>query len=337
MRNDKTLRKYTSSGGTVVYKLPVEAFPNHVTNCFLVMTEPVTLLDTASGWDMANRELVACFAKLGTEFNEKISMKDVDRVIITHGHIDHFGGVNFVIGESAADLWIHELDASVIQHFRERLLYSATNVHHFLQRAGLPRERVDALVQMNKWSKDTFQPRPVDTMFREGPITGGFEAFHTPGHCPGQVCLKLDDILFTADHVLSHITPNQSPESITRYTGVGHYLDALRKVRNIPGIRLALGAHEDEMPDLAARVDATLAFHDSRLNKTLDILREPKTIADASLDLFGERMNYHILLAMLETGAHLEYLYEHGKLVVANIDDVENDPATVPLYRQAVN
>ncbi len=336
MRNDKTIRKYTTSGGKTVYKLPVEAFPNHVTNCYLVLTDPVTLLDTASGWDMANRELVGCFERLKTEFGEKITLKDVDRVIITHGHIDHFGGVNFVIDESAADLWIHELDASVIQHFRERLLYSATNVHHFLQRAGLPRERVDALVQMNKWSKDTFQPRPVDTMFSEGPISGGFEAFHTPGHCPGQVCLKLDDILFTADHVLSHITPNQSPESITRYTGVGHYMDALRKVRNIPGVRLALGAHEDEMPDLATRVDATLAFHDSRLNKTLEILAEPKSIADASLDLFGERMNYHILLAMLETGAHLEYLYEHGKLVVANIEEVENDPATVPIYRQAL-
>jgi len=336
MHNDKTIRKYVSSGGTTVYKLPVEAFPNHVTNCYLVMTDPITLLDTASGWDMANRELVACFERLSEQFNEKLTLREVSRVIITHGHIDHFGGVNFVIQESAADLCIHELDASVIQHFRERLLYSAASVHQFLRRAGLPKERVEALVQMNKWSKDTFAPRKVDTMFGEGPVCGGpLIAYHTPGHCPGQVCLRLDDILFTADHVLSHITPNQSPESITRYTGVGHYMEALRRVKEIPGIRIGLGGHEDEMPDLAARIDATLAFHDTRLNRTLELLDEPKTIAQTSLGLFGERMDYHILLAMLETGAHLEYLYEHGKLVVANIDDVEKDPTTVPIYRQA--
>src|SRR5690242_2529476 len=109
MRNDKTIRKYVSSGGTTVYKLPVEAFPNHVTNCYLVLTDPITLLDTASGWDMANRELVACFDRLRQDFGEKLSLKDIDRVIITHGHIDHFGGVNFVIDESAADLCIHEI------------------------------------------------------------------------------------------------------------------------------------------------------------------------------------------------------------------------------------
>ena len=44
-----------------------------------------------------------------------------------------------------------------------------------------------------------------------------------------------------------------------------------------------------------------------------------------SLGLFGERMDYHILLAMLETGAHMEYLYERGKLAVTNIDEVEKE------------
>ena len=61
VRNDKQLKKYVSAGGTTVYKLPVEAFPNHVTNCYLVMTDPVTLLDTGSGWDQSNRDLVKCF------------------------------------------------------------------------------------------------------------------------------------------------------------------------------------------------------------------------------------------------------------------------------------
>ncbi len=336
MHNDKTLRKYVSSGGTTVYKLPVEAFPNHVTNCYLVMTDPVTLLDTGSGWDQSNRDLVACFEGLKSEFGETVTLRDVDRVILTHGHIDHFGGVNFVVEESAADVCIHELDASVIQHFRERLLYSSTSVHLFLRRSGLDRERIEALVQMNKWSKDTFKARPVDEMFVEGPVLGGpLVAYHTPGHCPGQVCLKLDDILFTADHVLSHITPNQSPESITRYTGVGHYMESLRKVLGIPGVRIGLGGHENEMPELAERIYATLGFHERRLDKTLSLLDTPKSIAETSLGLFGERMDYHILLAMLETGSHLEYLYERGKLVVANIDEIEQDPATVPLYRQA--
>ncbi len=335
MKNDKTLRKYKSSGGVDVYKLPVEAFPNHVTNCYLVMDDPITLLDTASGWDTANAELAACFDGLREKFGAKISLKDVGRLIITHGHIDHFGGVNFVVRESAAELGIHELDASVIQNFKERLLVSSTNLHLFLARSGMPQEEVGALLQLNKWSKDTFVARPVDFTFDEGQVQRGkLTAFHTPGHCPGQVCLRLDDILFTADHVLSRITPNQSPEAITRWTGLGHYVQSLKEIRKVDGIRIGLGGHEDEMDDLDARILATLDFHDSRLNKTLDLLKEPKTVHDVSRGLFGKQMNYNILLAMLETGAHMEYLYERGRIAVTNIEEVENELNPVLVYQQ---
>lgn len=334
MQNDKTVRQYKTSEGRVIYKLPVEAFPNHVTNCYLVMDDPVTLLDTSSGWENAQQDMLTCFETVREEFGEKVTLKDVGRVIITHGHIDHFGGLNFVVEQSGAEVGIHELDASVIQHFRERLLVSSSNVHQYLNSSGLPKERIDALVQMNKWSKDTFEARKLDFTFHEGQIQDSdMFAFHVPGHCPGQVCIQLDDILFTADHVLSRVTPNQSPESITRYTGVGHYMESLRKIQKLSGIRIGLGGHEDEMENWRERVKDTIHFHEGRLQKTYDLLSEPKNIAEVSTGLFGKRMDYHILLACLETGAHMEYLYERGKLVVVNIDEVEADLTVIPRYQ----
>lgn len=336
MINDKTMKLYTTSSGIKVYKLPIEAFPNHVTNCYLVLDEKITLIDTGSGWDSANKELVEAFDALKTDFDESVTLADVERVLITHGHIDHFGGVNFVADQSDAEVLIHELDASVIRHFKERLLASSKGVHHFLNQSGLSKDRIDALRMMNKWSKDQFQARHVDLAFQEGPIPdSNLVAYHAPGHCPGQVCLQLDDILFTADHVLSRVTPNQSPESITRYTGVGHYMESLRKIRKLDGIRVGLGGHELEMENWQERIDDTIAFHEGRLEKTYDLLDEPKTMAEVSSGLFGKQMDYHILLAMLESGAHLEYLYERGRVVIANIDDVEDDPDKVPLYQRA--
>jgi glyoxylase-like metal-dependent hydrolase (beta-lactamase superfamily II) len=334
MKNDKTVRKFVSSGGVTAYKLPVEAFDNHVTNCYLVMDDPITLLDTASGRDSANQELLDCFGRIREEFGEKATLNDVDRLIITHGHIDHFGGVNFVAEESDCEIGIHELDLSVVQNFKERLLVTSTNLHFFLDRSGLSEDRVTKLLNMNKWSKDSFKPRTVDFTFEEGRVQGGqLIAHHAPGHCPGQVCLQLHDILFTADHVLSHITPNQAPEAITRYTGLGHYMESLRKIRKVEGIRIGLGGHEEDMEDVAWRIDDTLAFHEGRLKKTLALLTEPSTVAEVSLGLFGPREKYHVLLAMLETGAHMEYLYERGSLVVTNYEDVDKEFNPVLKYQ----
>ena len=108
MKNDKTLKKFVSSGGVEVYKLPVEAFPNHVTNCYLVMDDTVTLIDTGSGWKNSNDELSAGFEGIREKFDTKVQLTDVDRVIITHGHVDHFGGVIIHEGSHILDAQLHQ-------------------------------------------------------------------------------------------------------------------------------------------------------------------------------------------------------------------------------------
>ncbi len=334
MHNDRTIKRFVSSAGRVVYRLPVEAFPGHITNCYLVFDDMLTLIDAASGTNESNQSLLDGFRGVRETFGENVQLSDVKRLILTHGHIDHFGGLNFVVDQANAAIGIHELDFSVVQRFKERLIVTTKNLHIFLERAGLPPDKVLELLEMYKWSKDLFKASRVDFSFHEGPLDGStFEIIHTPGHCPGQVCLKLDDILFTADHILSHITPNQSPEFIARNTGLGHYLDSLKKVRAISGIRIGLGGHEEPIENVTKRVDQTLRFHDSRLNKTLDACREPASVSQASQKLFGERKDYHALLAVLETGAHIEYLYERGHLAVVNVDEVEREYNPVLRYR----
>lgn len=334
MRNDRQIRRYTTSEGRVIYKLPVLAYPHHVTNCYLVRDEKLTLIDTGSGAKFSDESLVDCFKELGEKFGEKLSLSDVERVIITHGHVDHFGGLNFVIEQSGAEVAIHELDASVLTNFAERVVVTSKNLQIFLDRAGVSDAKVKNLIQMNKWSKNIFKATKVDIAFDEGELpASALRIYHTPGHCPGQVCLQLDDVLFTADHVLSHITPNQSPEFITRYTGLGHYMASLRGVRRLEGVRLGLGGHENEIEDVGARIDETLAFHERRLEKTLDQCREPRTIKQISEKLFPRVSGYHVLLALNEAGAHVEYLYERGRLVVANIDEVEREPNPDLLYQ----
>lgn len=334
MTGEEQVAKYTTSSGIEVYKLPVWAFTEHVTNCYLVLDDALTLIDCSSAIGDANGSLERCFQKARDDFGLKAALGDVDRLIITHGHIDHFGGANHVLEASGAEIAIHALDLPTLQHFEERRVVAAKDLQIFLERSGVKPEHIGGMLEMNRWSKGLFKPVKVDTVLEEGPMPDSpFYVYHAPGHCPGQVCLLLDDLLFTADHVLDRITPHQSPEFITRNMGLGHYFDALKKIRRVEGVRLGLGGHLGDIPDVGARIDETVAFHERRLEKTLAICAEPRTLAEVSRELFGKRDSYHVLLAILEAGAHVEYLYERGLLRVENHAAIEHAANPILQYQ----
>jgi glyoxylase-like metal-dependent hydrolase (beta-lactamase superfamily II) len=145
------------------------------------------------------------------------------------------------------------------------------------------------------------------------------------------VCLQVHDVLLTSDHVLARITPHQFPQAITPFAGLEHYFRSLAKIRALPGIRLALGGHEEPIPDLRGRIDEIEAFHRTRLERVLEICAGPRTVREVALELFGERKGYDVILAVDEAGAHVEYLHQLGRLRVDNLDEVQ--AADDPVFR----
>ena len=183
------------------------------------------------------------------------------------------------------------------------------------------------------WAKSFYRSTPVEFLLEEGEsVRGGFDVMHVPGHCPGQVCLRLDDILFTADHVLARTTPHQAPESITNHMGLDHYLTSLARIARWGEVRLGLGGHEAPIENLKARVAEIRAVHEQRLEQTLGICRQPSSVAEISKALFGRVKSYHVLLALEEAGAHVEYLYQRGELAVANLDELEREDQAIIRY-----
>ena len=148
----------------------------------------------------------------------------------------------------------------------------------FLERAGVDERTRTELEQMYVFTKSLFKSVPVDRVLADGDAVNGYVVHHAPGHCPGQVCMQVHNILLTADHILPRITPHQSPESITPWTGLDHYLLSLEKFRQLGGVDLALPGHEEPIPRLHAahrrdRGSSTAA----RLDKVRALCAEPKT------------------------------------------------------------
>ncbi len=327
--------RWTTAGGATIYNLPVETFPNHVNNVFLIKDgERLTLIDAGTMIATATDDFARGAAVLSRTFGEPDDvLAKVSDVVITHGHIDHFGACGRWRTQGAR-IHVHELDARIITNMEERMVATAVALRGFLDRAGVSRELRDELENMYVSGKRMFRSVPVDRVLTDGERVNGLVIHHVPGHCPGQVCVQVDNILLTADHVLARITPHQSPESITQDTGLDTYIASLEKVRRIPGIDLALGAHEEPIPRLTQRIVEIEAFHKARLAKVHELCSaEALSLKQISDRMFGERYSYDRLLALEEAGAHVEYLARRGQLEIANLDDLLKTPDPIIYYR----
>jgi glyoxylase-like metal-dependent hydrolase (beta-lactamase superfamily II) len=336
----QTFQGFETSRGAQIYRIPMQAFPFLWVYGYLVLVDKmVVLIDTGSGFGDSNIHLEAGFDLTSQSLRRRIGIEDLTHILITHGHIDHFGGLPFLRDRANALLGIHELDLGVLTSYEERVAIAGTRLKEYLAEAGVAQDQKETILDMYQLNKALFHSLNVDFTYKAVSMRiGPFEILHVPGHCAGQVVIRLHDVLFSGDHVLGRITPHQSPERLTLSTGLGHYLDSLELVEHWAGKpSLTLAGHDDPIKDLPARISAIRQQHASRLLHTLGFLHKPHTIAEVSADLFGEVNGYDTLLAIEEAGAHVEYLHQLGLLRIIDADNLESPLGTKAVHYQTVN
>lgn len=335
-----SVQLFESSGGARIAQLPLNAFPDFWVYAYLVLTDDLrVLIDTGSGFHKNNEHLQLGIEAAAHVFGEDVHFADLTHILITHGHIDHFGGLPFLRDKTSAQIGIHEFDRPNISHTEERLTLVARRLKNYLREAGLGEDKTQELVDIYKMTKLTYQPGPVDFTFENiGMKLGSFEMLHVPGHCAGQVVIRLHDVLFCGDHILSEISPHQAPEQLALNTGLKHYLQSLQACQTwAQGIQLALGGHNDPINDLGTRINEIEKLHHERLEEFLKLFAQPRTISEITQEYFGETHGYNVLLALEEAGAHVEYLFQRGKLEISNLSDLENSGGPVPIRYQKFN
>lgn len=330
------IRRFESANARI-YRVPIPLFPTFFGNIyFIIIDQYIALIDTGSGIGDSAKHVLNSIDRIREQFGETFDWGDLSRIIITHGHIDHYGGLGTVRERSNAPIAVHELDRRVLINHSERLALTNQAVSAFLWHAGLNEEEHEHTMELYSWSKGLFRSVEVETILRDGDLLDNiFRVHHVPGHCPGQICLQFDDILMSADHVLARITPHMAPESIMPSTGLDHYLNSLHKVAKLPNIRLALGGHEQEIENYYERIEAIEASHKRKLDRILEACSEPRTIKELADTIYNKVDGYHTLLALEEIAAHIEYLDQRGALAIDNLDQVAGGDKAAPRYRQS--
>ena len=142
---------------------------------YLINLGELILIDTGAGWSVEN--IIRNIERFGFD------CKNLNKILLTHGHIDHIGGVPELRKRFGSKIYIHKLDAS-------------------------PLETGDPVLTAAGWYQTSFPPTPVDVKLNspeETLIIGEQKivCLHTPGHTPGSICIYLDKdgkrILFGQD------------------------------------------------------------------------------------------------------------------------------------------
>lgn len=150
-------------------------------DAFLITEERLTLID--AGMVGSRMMLERYLRRIGRRLDE------LERVICTHGHPDHIGGV----GELVRD----RDDVSVLIH-PDDLVGLRLPLRKALERADDRAIRRGRVIQ--SLTRTPHDPTPiVDGEIL--PLLGGLRVVHTPGHTPGSVCLYAQRyrLLFTGD------------------------------------------------------------------------------------------------------------------------------------------
>jgi len=331
------VRQFFSAGGARVYRIPCKVLAELTGRVYLVLGvgEPM-LVDAGSGQGDSTRNILDGFDTVRREFGEAIGAADVKRIVITHGHLDHYGGVGELLAHTRAEVWIHPLDSRVITAPAESGALARQTAGRLLAQAGVPEETGRELLAHHWFApRQVAAPAAAVRLLEESKIDG-IRVVHTPGHSPGHVCLLVDDLLLCGDHILPRTIPQLWPESLRPYKGLGHYLESLDAVRALRGIRLALPGHEAIIEDVYGRIDEIERSEMRRIQYVVDVVGQaaaPPTIWEIARTLYQQTTGFYALLAFMDAAARVEYLHQRGRLCVANIERIEADPGAAWRYQ----
>jgi glyoxylase-like metal-dependent hydrolase (beta-lactamase superfamily II) len=290
---------------------PAQAEPS-VINVYFINEPPRTLIDTGIKSEPSIDALRNGLKAYG------LDLTAIERILVTHGHIDHYGLAKRLSSFSSAPIYVHREEQGGLQ----RIINSLDFRRYVFLRNGGPETMVDAIEKLAIFAMG-FADNLEDVRFLEEGEVIPFEStmlkvIHTPGHTPGHLCffLQKEKILFSGDHLIKNEVPfpdmhvvGSSPPF--HYMGLKEYLASLEKIEKLD-ISTAFPGHGEEIYDVKKLIVGIFDYYQNLINRVSLSLSERKTPFEIVRELFPDASLLFKIFGLYKILGILEILKEKG-------------------------
>jgi len=316
------------------------------THLYLIEDDALILIDTGMPTDLAknmfyywrNQRIPADVEALADDHSEREllsaieltghDVKDIDFIVLTHGHPDHYLLGNKLVEMSGAKVAVHVSDSDHVSNPWGMVKFWVER-RPALMAMGMP------MPKQGGRSSATVSPENTDmSLHIDCPIAfdgrlhlDGFEkdeicVRNFAGHSPGGIAILVyddegkDAIMLCGDTLLYPITPH--PDDLVAY------LRTLKEMKKMGNVVLTLPAHGKAMSKLARRLDFLERHHEHRLRMTYEACKRPRSIWQIAtmrgyFDVFVDPAKFNPLAGQ-ETFVHVEMLQFVGGLHGSHVD-----------------
>lgn len=278
-----------------------------------------TLIDT--GWNIEGKT-----DELLNKLNElQINLDEINQIILTHLHIDHFGLVNKLRKLTKFELLVNPRELIFYKNFE-------TNIFNkLLTYTGFQEVETKEIIQMLNLIKKII-PTKIDRWLYGNEIIKSRKnesiIISTPGHTPGNLSIynSKEKLLISGDHILPNITSNITfYPFIKNYNPLDDYFKSLNRISKLDIIKIS-PSHGDIFFNINRRIEEITKHHKNRLtevdkacitDESDNLLNTPYEIAKEiswAKDKFSKLSTFDKFLAVLETITHIKFLKKKIKI-----------------------
>jgi glyoxylase-like metal-dependent hydrolase (beta-lactamase superfamily II) len=315
-----------------IHALPIPTpFAVGRVNCYLVDDDPLTLVDTGPNSGTSLTALEAGLAEHGRR------VEDLERLVITHQHLDHFGLLAILADRSGAEVCALDRLAPWLARFGDAMEDDDRFAEGVMLRHGIPEDMVTVLRVVTRQFRAWGATATVTTPLADGeelPFAGrAWRVHHRPGHSPSDTVFhdERSGELIGGDHLIKHISSNPlisrpldgaTEDPAQRPKALVAYLASLRATRAME-LRVVLAGHGDPVDDHRALIDERMDLHERRARKLHGLVAErPRTAHELAQELWGNVAVTQAYLTLSEILGHMDLLVDDGRVAEIEEDGV---------------